>query len=72
MPAALVLQIHRLQVYPLWGVRVLEALRILKAATVECKVRSIETPEVREALDLLDPYCASTLKCFSTHWRCSV
>jgi hypothetical protein len=41
-------------------VRVLEALRILEAATVECKVRSIETPEVREALDLLDPYLRST------------
>jgi hypothetical protein len=41
-------------------VRVLEALRILEVATVECKLRSIETPEVREALDLLDPYCRPT------------
>ena len=40
--------------------RVLEALRILEVATVECKVRSIETPEVREALDPLDPYCQPT------------
>ena len=40
--------------------RVLEALRILEVATVECKLRSIDTPEVREALDLLDPYCRST------------
>jgi hypothetical protein len=41
-------------------VRVLEALRILEVATVECKLRSIETPEVREALDLLDPYYRPT------------
>jgi hypothetical protein len=41
-------------------VRVLKALKILEAATVECKVRSIETPEVREALDVLDPYCRPT------------
>jgi hypothetical protein len=33
------------------------SLRIVEAATVECKVRSIETPEVREALD---PYCPPT------------
>src|SRR6266403_3966127 len=37
--------------------RVLEALRILDDATVECKVRNIDTPDVKEALDLLDPYC---------------
>ena len=41
---------------PPW-VRVLEALRILEAATVDCKTRNIDTPEVREALDLLEPYC---------------
>lgn len=40
--------------------RVLEALRILEVATVECKLRSVETPDVREALDLLDPYCRPT------------
>ena len=38
-------------------VRVLEALKILEAATIECKTRDIDTPEVREALDLLAPYC---------------
>ena len=37
--------------------RVLEALQILEAATVECKLRSIDTPEVREALDLVAPIC---------------
>jgi hypothetical protein len=36
---------------------ILEALKILEAATVECKVRAIDTPDVREALDLLEPYC---------------
>jgi hypothetical protein len=41
-------------------VRILEALRILEAATVACKVRNIETPEVREALDLLEPYLRPT------------
>lgn len=40
--------------------RVLEALRIPEAATVECKGRSIETPEVREALGVLEPYCRPT------------
>jgi len=38
-------------------VRVLEALRILQEATVYCKKRNIDTPEVREALDLLNRYC---------------
>ena len=37
--------------------RVLEALSILEATTVECKKREIDTPEVREALDVLEPYC---------------
>ena len=37
--------------------RVLEALQILEAATVECKERPINTPDVRQALDLLKPYC---------------
>jgi hypothetical protein len=36
--------------------RILETLRILEAATLECKLRAIDTPEVREALDLLEPY----------------
>jgi hypothetical protein len=35
---------------------VLQALAILEAAVLECKKRSIDTPEVREALDLLEPY----------------
>jgi hypothetical protein len=55
----IVFQIHRSGSI-LHGVRVLEALKILEVATVECKLRSIETPEVREALDLLDPYCRPT------------
>jgi hypothetical protein len=37
--------------------RVLEALKILESAVIECKTREIDTPEVREALDLLEPYC---------------
>ena len=37
--------------------RVLGALRILEDATVECKMRNIDTAAVKEALDLLDPYC---------------
>ena len=35
---------------------VLEALAILESAVLECKKRSIDTSEVREALDLLEPY----------------
>jgi len=35
---------------------ILEALAFLEAAVLECKKRSIDTPEVREALDLLEPY----------------
>jgi len=38
-------------------VRVLEALRILEEATIDCKTRSIDTPEVRDALDVIAPYC---------------
>ena len=34
---------------------VLEALAILEAAVLECKKRDINTPEVREVLDLLEP-----------------
>jgi hypothetical protein len=35
---------------------VLEALAILEAGVLECKQRDIDTPEVRAALDLLEPY----------------
>jgi hypothetical protein len=35
--------------------RIPEALTILEDATLECKLRSIDTPEVRTALDLLEP-----------------
>ena len=35
---------------------ILEALAILEAAVLECKKRDINTPEVREALDLLEPH----------------
>jgi hypothetical protein len=38
-------------------VRILEALKILEAAVLECKTREIDTPEVREALDVLASYC---------------
>ena len=35
---------------------VLEALATLEAATLECKQRDIDTPEVREGLTLLEPH----------------
>ena len=35
---------------------VLEALAILEAAVLECKKRNVDTPEVRAALDFLEPY----------------
>ena len=35
---------------------VLQALAILEAAVLECKKRDINTPEVKSALDLLEPY----------------
>jgi hypothetical protein len=35
---------------------VLEALDILEAATLACKKRNINTPEVKAALDLLEPH----------------
>jgi hypothetical protein len=38
-------------------VRVLGALKIIEAATIDCKTHNIDTPEVREALDLLASYC---------------
>lgn len=37
--------------------RVLEALRILEAATLNCKTCRIDTPEVNQALDVLEPHC---------------
>jgi hypothetical protein len=33
-----------------------EALTILESATLECMKRDINTPEVRDALDLLEPH----------------
>jgi hypothetical protein len=38
-------------------VRLLAALKILEAATLDSKKRDIDTPEVRQALDLLDRVC---------------
>jgi len=35
---------------------VLEALAILEAAILECKKRNVNTPEVKSALELLEPY----------------
>ena len=34
----------------------LEALAILEAAVLECKKRDVDTPEVEDALDFLEPY----------------
>jgi hypothetical protein len=34
---------------------VLEALTILESAVLECKKRTVDTPEIRHALDLLEP-----------------
>jgi hypothetical protein len=34
----------------------LQARAVLEAVLLECKKRSIDTPEVREALDLLEPH----------------
>jgi hypothetical protein len=34
---------------------VLEALKIIEAATLECKDRNVKTPEVEQALDVLEP-----------------
>jgi hypothetical protein len=34
----------------------LKALAILESAVLECKKRDINTPEVKNALDLLEPY----------------
>ena len=35
---------------------ILEALAILESAVPECKKRNVNTPEVKNALDLLEPY----------------
>ena len=40
----------------LLAMTVLEALAILEAAVLECKKRDVDTPEVRAALDFLEPY----------------
>ncbi len=40
---------------------VLEALAILEAAVLECKKSDINTPEVREVLDLLEPHMQKRL-----------
>ena len=36
---------------------VLEALKILEEATLDCKIRNVDTPEVRTVLHVLQPYC---------------
>jgi hypothetical protein len=41
----------------------LQALAILEAAVLECKKRNINTPEVREALDLLGPQTRANSNC---------
>lgn len=40
-----------------WRVQALAALKILEAAALDCKTRDMDTPEVREALDVLELYC---------------
>ena len=35
---------------------VLEALAILEAATLDCKTREVDTPELRAALHFLEPH----------------
>lgn len=49
--------------------RLLEALKILEDATLDCKRRNIDTPEVREALGTIEPYCLpkSRVKGFREH-----
>src|SRR5215813_8733681 len=39
---------------------VLEALAILEAAVLECKKRQVDTPELRAALDFLEPHIYPT------------
>jgi hypothetical protein len=38
-------------------VRILEALKILEGATLDGKTRDVDTPEIRTALEVLQPYC---------------
>ena len=47
--------------------RVLEALKILEDATLDCKIRDINTPEVRTALEVLQPYCRPTWRITGFH-----
>ena len=35
---------------------ILEALAILESATLDCKKREVNTPELRTALDFLEPH----------------
>jgi len=37
-------------------VTILEALAILEAAVLECKKREVNTPELKAALDFLEPH----------------
>jgi hypothetical protein len=39
-------------------VPVLEALKILEDAVLDCQKWDIDMPEVKEALDVVNPYCA--------------
>jgi hypothetical protein len=39
---------------------VLQALAILEAGVLECKHRNIDTPEMREALEFLEPHIQPT------------
>src|SRR6266478_7499026 len=39
---------------------VLKALAILESAVLECKQRNVDTPEVTEALDFLEPHIRPT------------
>src|SRR5215470_16167388 len=44
------------QIYVISPMRILEALAIIEAAVLECKKRNVNTPEVKQALDLLERY----------------
>jgi len=49
------------------AMRLLEALKVLEAATTESKERCIDTPEVHEAPDVLGP--SATKRGNSLVWR---
>ena len=51
---------------------ILEALGVLEAATQECKQRNINTPEVKDALDLLQLFVepARLIPQFRNHLEC--